>query len=65
VRNGEDAALFDQTSADSVISLATGFNLLEGEVTVTQADLFTLYGFANAGSATLDSPSFIEIRRVA
>lgn len=63
--NNEDAALFDQTSADATMNLAAGPNLLVGRVTVTAADPFTLYGYGSSGSTTIDAPSYLQVRRVA
>lgn len=65
LRNGQDAALFDKTSADAILTMSTGLNVFTGDFTSASAIAWTVYGYNNAGSATIGAPSYIEVRRIA
>lgn len=61
--NGEDAALFDRTSADSIVALVQGINPVDGSLTVSTATTLTLYAFYQVTSAVIESGSFIQAER--
>ena len=63
-RNGTDAALFDKTSADAIIDLASGFQILEGDVTTGGSDVsWGIWVYAGTSSAQVAAGSYIEAKK--
>lgn len=63
---GTGANLFDKTSAASNFTLSTGRNAVGGELTVGPATTtWTINGYAQTASGTVDVGGFVEIERTA